>query len=108
MLKKKEIWLDDQDRKEQLTESDNSVKPTYFGYERVARDHKRDRVIQHFNSVARHYDFMNSLLSFGIHHLWKRSAVKMMDLAPGDRILDVCGGTADLAMLAAKDIGTGL
>ena len=106
MLKKKEIWLDDQDRKEQLAESDNSVKPTYFGYERVARDHKRDRVIQHFNSVARHYDFMNSLLSFGIHHLWKRSAVKMMDLAPGDRILDVCGGTADLAMLAAKDIGS--
>jgi demethylmenaquinone methyltransferase/2-methoxy-6-polyprenyl-1,4-benzoquinol methylase len=106
MLKKKEIWLDDQDRKEQLAESDNNVKPTYFGYERVARDHKRDRVIQHFNSVARHYDFMNSLLSFGIHHLWKRCAVRMMNLAPGDRILDVCGGTADLAMLAAKDIGT--
>jgi demethylmenaquinone methyltransferase/2-methoxy-6-polyprenyl-1,4-benzoquinol methylase len=106
MLKKKEIWLDDQDRKEQLAESDNSVKPTYFGFERVGRDHKRDRVIQHFNSVARHYDFMNSLLSFGIHHLWKRCAVRMMNLAPGDRILDVCGGTADLAMLAAKDIGT--
>jgi demethylmenaquinone methyltransferase/2-methoxy-6-polyprenyl-1,4-benzoquinol methylase len=49
---------------------------------------------------------MNSLLSFGIHHLWKHSAVRMMNLAPGDRILDVCGGTADLAMLAAKDIGT--
>jgi demethylmenaquinone methyltransferase/2-methoxy-6-polyprenyl-1,4-benzoquinol methylase len=105
MLKQKEIWLDDKDRKEQLAQSDKDVKPTYFGYERVARDQKTDRVIQHFNSVARHYDFMNSLLSFGIHHLWKRMAVQMMDLAPGDRILDVCGGTADLAILAARDIG---
>ena len=105
MLKQKEIWLDDRDRKEQLAQSDNDVKPTYFGYERVARDQKTDRVVQHFNSVARHYDFMNSLLSFGIHHLWKRMAVQMMDLAPGDRILDVCGGTADLAILAARVIG---
>jgi demethylmenaquinone methyltransferase/2-methoxy-6-polyprenyl-1,4-benzoquinol methylase len=104
MLKQKEIWLDGQERKEQLAESDNSVKSTYFGYERVARDQKTDRVIQHFNSVARHYDFMNSLLSLGIHHLWKRTAVQMMDLAAGDRILDVCGGTADLAILAARDI----
>ena len=105
MLKQKEIWLDDKDRKEQLAQSDNDAKPTYFGYERVARNQKTDRVIQHFNSVARHYDFMNSLLSFGIHHLWKRMAVKMMGLAPGDRIVDVCGGTADLAILAARDIG---
>ena len=106
MLKQREIWIDDQDRKEQLAESDNSAKPTYFGYEGIARDLKTDRVIQHFNSVAQHYDFMNSLLSFGIHHLWKRMAVKMMDLAAGDRILDVCGGTADLTILAARDIGS--
>ena len=54
MLKQKEIWLDDKDRKKQLAQSDNDAKPTYFGYERVARDQKTDRVIQHFNSVARH------------------------------------------------------
>ena len=105
MLKSKDIWLDDKDRKEQLAASADDAKPTYFGYEYIARDQKTDRVIAHFNSVARHYDFMNSLLSFGIHHLWKRTAVKMMNLAPGDRILDVCGGTADLAILAAKDVG---
>ena len=107
MLKSKDIWLDDKDRKEQLAEPANGAKPTYFGYESVDRDQKTDRVIAHFNSVARHYDFMNSLLSFGIHHLWKRTAVKMINLAPGDRILDVCGGTADLAILAARDIGPG-
>jgi demethylmenaquinone methyltransferase/2-methoxy-6-polyprenyl-1,4-benzoquinol methylase len=105
MLKSKEIWLDDKDRKEQLAESADGGKPTYFGYERVTRDQKTDRVIAHFNSVARHYDFMNSLLSFGIHHLWKRTAVEMMNLTPGNRILDICGGTADLAILAARDVG---
>jgi len=106
MLKQKKTWLDDRDRKEQLAPSDNGAKTTYFGYERVDRDQKTDRVILHFNSVAQHYDFMNSLLSFGIHHLWKRTAVRMLDLAPGDQVLDVCGGTADLAILAARDIGS--
>ena len=106
MLKQKETWLDDEERKNQLEESKNPVKPTFFGYERLPRDQKTDRVIEHFNSVAQHYDFMNSLLSFGIHHLWKRAAVRMMDLAPADRILDVCGGTADLAILAAREIGS--
>ncbi len=105
MIKSNDIWLDDEDRKNQLNETENQAKPTYFGYESVSRDEKTDRVIQHFNSVAKNYDFMNSLLSFGIHHLWKRTAVRMMDLAPGDKILDVCGGTADLAILAAGDIG---
>ena len=105
MIKSNDIWLDDEDRKNQLNETENQAKPTYFGYESVTRDEKTDRVIQHFNSVAKNYDLMNSLLSFGIHHLWKRTAVRMMDLAPGDKILDVCGGTADLAILAAGDIG---
>ena len=105
MLKSKDIWSDDENRKEQLAAPEDGAKPAYFGYERVDRDQKTDRVIAHFNSVARNYDFMNSLLSFGIHHLWKRTAVKMMNLAPGDRILDVCGGTADLAILAARNIG---
>ena len=106
MIKHKKIWLDDEDRKNQLDETRHQGQPIYFGYERVAQDQKTDRVIQHFNSVARHYDFMNSLLSFGIHHLWKRTAVGMMGLAPGDKILDVCGGTADLAILAAREVGS--
>ena len=106
MLKPKEIWLNDEERKKQLKEPQSRVNPTYFGYERVARDQKTDRVIQHFNSVASHYDFMNSLLSFGIHHLWKRTAVQMMELIPGDNVLDVCGGTADLAILAARQVGS--
>jgi demethylmenaquinone methyltransferase/2-methoxy-6-polyprenyl-1,4-benzoquinol methylase len=106
MQKHKKIWLDDEVRKNQLDEAKHQGPSIYFGYERVARDEKTDRVIQHFNSVARHYDFMNSLLSFGIHHLWKRTAVRMLGLAAGDKILDVCGGTADLAILAAREVGS--
>lgn len=77
----------------------------YFGYEQVPEDEKTRRVIRHFDSVARQYDFMNTLLSFGIHYLWKRQAVGMMDLKPGDRVIDVCGGTGDLAVLASRSIG---
>jgi demethylmenaquinone methyltransferase/2-methoxy-6-polyprenyl-1,4-benzoquinol methylase len=51
------------------------------------------------------YDFMNTLLSFGIHYAWKRSAVRMLGLRPGERVLDVCGGTGDLSLLAARRVG---
>ncbi|MGD8211618.1 MAG: bifunctional demethylmenaquinone methyltransferase/2-methoxy-6-polyprenyl-1,4-benzoquinol methylase UbiE [Desulfobacterales bacterium] len=105
MFKDKEIWLDDEKRKKQLDKTADRAESTFFGFQRVARDRKADRVLQHFNSVAQHYDFMNTLLSFGIHHLWKRSAIRMLELAPGDHILDVCGGTGDLAILAARHLG---
>jgi demethylmenaquinone methyltransferase / 2-methoxy-6-polyprenyl-1,4-benzoquinol methylase len=61
--------------------------------------------LKHFNSVAAAYDFMNTLLSFGIHHAWKRAGVRMLDLQAGERVLDVCGGTGDLAILAARRLG---
>ena len=77
----------------------------YFGYRRVAAADKGLLVQNHFNTVAARYDLMNTLLSFGLHHLWKRRAVKMLGLKPGDRVLDVCGGTGDLALLAARRAG---
>lgn len=98
----KHPWLSDRRRQSRETENE---KP-YFGYEQVTEAEKTRRVIRHFNSVARQYDFMNTLLSFGIHHAWKRSAVKMIGLAPGARVIDVCGGTGDLAVLASRRIGT--
>jgi demethylmenaquinone methyltransferase/2-methoxy-6-polyprenyl-1,4-benzoquinol methylase len=107
MLKRKVIWLDDNQRRKQLENGAQKSQTAYFGYQLVPSDEKADRVLQHFNSVAKYYDFMNTLLSFGIHHVWKRLAVRMMDLKPDSRVLDVCGGTGDLAILAAKDIGPG-
>ena len=76
-----------------------------FGYLKVPEMEKVTWVRRHFNAVAARYDFMNSLLSFGIHHLWKRVAVSRMGLCAGDRVLDVCGGTADLSLLAARHVG---
>ena len=105
MQKPKTVWLEEQDRAKQIDQSPVGEETAYFGYERIPADQKADQVTRHFNSVARHYDFMNTLLSFGIHHLWKRTAVNMMQLAPGDRVVDVCGGTGDLAILAARAIG---
>jgi len=78
---------------------------THCGYQQVAEADKEKLVHRHFDSVARKYDLMNTLLSFGLHHLWKGAAVRMMHLQPGDRVLDVCGGTADLAIRAARGVG---
>ena len=105
MFKDKEIWLADEKRKKQLDKTANITETAFFGFQRVSRDRKAERVLQHFNSVAQHYDFMNTLLSFGIHHIWKRSAIRMLNLESGDHVLDVCGGTGDLAILAARHLG---
>ena len=86
-------WLEDKKRREQILNGDQHADAAYFGFERINSAEKTDRVRQHFNSVARHYDFMNTLLSFGIHYAWKRTAVRMLKLVSGDRVLDVCGGT---------------
>ena len=98
-------WLEEKKRRMQMNHRSERADEAYFGYERISAEAKTDRVIQHFNSVARRYDFMNTLLSFGIHYAWKRTAVRMLKLVPGDQILDVCGGTGDLAILAAKAAG---
>lgn len=78
---------------------------THFGYLQVPEYDKVKWVRRHFNTVADKYDFMNTLLSFGTHYIWKRLAVRMMGLKEGDRVLDVCGGTADLTLLAAENVG---
>ncbi len=66
----------------------------------------KERVVQKmFSSIARYYDLNNTLLSFGLHHPWKRQTVNMAGLLPGDVVLDVGAGTADLAILAAEKVG---
>lgn len=58
-----------------------------------------------FGAIAGRYDAMNTLLSLGLHHRWKRLAVAALELQAGERVIDVCGGTADLALLAAGPLG---
>src|SRR5512139_1926261 len=76
-----------------------------FGFRKVPADQKVKYVLRHFNSIARKYDFMNTLLSLGLHYPWKRKAVEALDLKPGYRVIDVCGGTADLTIGIARKIG---
>lgn len=102
---KRKKWLDEYKQLKQPPDREKAEKSAYFGYQRVPVDEKSQWVGRHFNTVAKRYDLMNTLLSFGIHYVWKRVAVEMMALKPKDRVLDVCGGTADLAILAAKTTG---
>ncbi|HTP42071.1 MAG TPA: bifunctional demethylmenaquinone methyltransferase/2-methoxy-6-polyprenyl-1,4-benzoquinol methylase UbiE [Nitrospiria bacterium] len=66
----------------------------------------RERQVQAmFSAIAPRYDLNNTLLSFGLHHRWKRAAIDAAALKPGDRLLDLCAGTGDLAFLAARRVG---
>lgn len=85
----------------------NQGETAFFGFRRVPAAQKEKLVTDHFDSIAGKYDFMNTLLSAGIHHLWKRQAVRMLGLGPCDRVIDVCAGTGDLAILASRHMGPG-
>ena len=78
---------------------------TDFGFSSVAPAEKTRRVRAVFESVAPSYDLMNDLMSFGMHRLWKRQAVAMMDIRPGHTVLDLAGGTADMARLINRHVG---
>ncbi len=69
---------------------------THFGYQTVAADEKARKVAGVFDSVADKYDVMNDLMSLGVHRLWKRFAISLAQLRPGERVLDLAGGTGDL------------
>ncbi len=80
-------------------------KKTDFGFQQVPEDEKADRVAGVFSSVARRYDLMNDLMSAGLHRLWKRFAVEVACVRTGQRVLEVAGGTGDLAVLLASRVG---
>ncbi|MFP3999181.1 MAG: bifunctional demethylmenaquinone methyltransferase/2-methoxy-6-polyprenyl-1,4-benzoquinol methylase UbiE [Desulfobacterales bacterium] len=99
-------WFDRNVREKVADPDADASGYTYFGLKRLPADKKKDAVLDHFNRVAPRYDFMNTVLSFGIHYAWKKKAVAVLGLKPGDRVLDVCGGTGDLAVYAAKAAGS--
>ena len=77
-----------------------------FGLEKVSPDDKTARVRGVFESVAERYDVMNDLMSLGSHRIMKRMAVEMSGVRPGQRVLDLAGGTGDLTALYARVVGT--
>jgi demethylmenaquinone methyltransferase/2-methoxy-6-polyprenyl-1,4-benzoquinol methylase len=84
---------------------DNSGRKVDFGYEQVAWGDKAERVHSVFASVARKYDVMNDLMSFGVHRLWKQFTLSLTGLRPGQHALDVAGGTGDLAAGMLRQVG---
>ncbi len=78
---------------------------TDFGFEEIPAAEKQGRVGAVFTSVARKYDLMNDVMSFGVHHLWKRFTLEMCGLRPGHKVLDLASGTGDLALKEAQMVG---
>jgi demethylmenaquinone methyltransferase/2-methoxy-6-polyprenyl-1,4-benzoquinol methylase len=79
---------------------------THFGYQSVDERDKARRVRGVFDSVAPRYDLMNDLMSMGLHRAWKAFTVLAADVRPGQRVLDIAGGTGDLARAFARKVGS--
>ncbi|QWD93104.1 bifunctional demethylmenaquinone methyltransferase/2-methoxy-6-polyprenyl-1,4-benzoquinol methylase UbiE [Polynucleobacter asymbioticus] len=75
---------------------------THFGYQSVDEAEKASKVAEVFHSVASKYDVMNDLMSFGLHRLWKKVTIARAQVRPGQKVLDIAGGTGDLAKAFAK------
>ena len=80
-------------------------KTTHFGFREVPEDAKAGLVGQVFSSVATRYDVMNDVMSLGIHRLWKRFTIEQAGVRAGQQVLDVAGGTGDLAAQFARQVG---
>ena len=90
---------------EQPKHTDNADETTHFGYQTVKKAEKEAKVAEVFTSVATKYDIMNDLMSFGIHRLWKRYAIKLSGVRTGQQVLDIAGGTGDLAKVFSREVG---
>ena len=82
-----------------------SKETTHFGFKDVPVERKQDLVGEVFTSVASRYDVMNDLMSLGLHRLWKRHFVSTARVRPGQKVLDLAGGTGDIAGLIAPLVG---
>lgn len=94
----------DNEEPKPATSPETNGEKAYFGFQEIPVQEKGRWVREHFDTIARKYDVMNTLLSFGIHYLWKRKAIRLLGLKSGDRVIDVCGGTGDLSILAVKKV----
>lgn len=78
---------------------------THFGFQTVDESEKASRVAGVFSSVASNYDIMNDLMSMGLHRVWKKFAIEIAAPRPGEKVLDVAGGTADLSSAFSRRVG---
>ena len=84
----------------------NSDEPTtHFGFQDVPESQKAEKVAEVFHSVAARYDIMNDVLSGGMHRLWKRFTIELSGVRRGNKVLDIAGGTGDLARKFSSLVG---
>lgn len=83
----------------------DNEKTTHFGYQQVPLDDKVKKVRHVFDSVASKYDVMNDLMSMGVHRIWKKMTLDIANVKTGQKVLDLAGGTGDLALKFAKQVG---
>jgi demethylmenaquinone methyltransferase/2-methoxy-6-polyprenyl-1,4-benzoquinol methylase len=83
----------------------SSQQSTHFGYQQVPVGEKANKVADVFHSVADKYDVMNDLMSMGVHRLWKRYTIETSGAKRGDTLLDLAGGTGDLALKFSRIVG---
>jgi demethylmenaquinone methyltransferase/2-methoxy-6-polyprenyl-1,4-benzoquinol methylase len=76
-----------------------------FGFQRVPIEEKARLVGAIFDSLASRYDLVNDVMSFGMHRLWRRFAIQLCEIGPGDRVLDLAGGTGDLTSRLSRALG---
>ncbi|MDV6316738.1 bifunctional demethylmenaquinone methyltransferase/2-methoxy-6-polyprenyl-1,4-benzoquinol methylase UbiE [Idiomarina sp. HP20-50] len=86
--------------------NDKNEESIDFGYQKVARNQKKNLVADVFQSVAAKYDVMNDLMSFGIHRLWKRYTIDCSGVRRGMKVLDIAGGTGDLTAQFSRRVGS--
>ena len=85
--------------------SNKSEEKTHFGYQTVGESEKAGKVAEDFHSVASRYDLMNDLMSGGLHRIWKSFTIGRAAVRPGMKVLDIAGGTGDLARAFARQAG---
>ena len=86
--------------------SNNQNETTHFGYKEVNVGEKQSKVAEVFHSDAAKYDIMNDVMSFGVHRLWKRFAIDCSGVRPGQKVLDLAGGTGDLTAKFSRIVGS--
>ncbi|QKH35269.1 bifunctional demethylmenaquinone methyltransferase/2-methoxy-6-polyprenyl-1,4-benzoquinol methylase UbiE [Achromobacter pestifer] len=85
--------------------ADSASQPTHFGFQTVPEGEKARKVAEVFHSVAQRYDVMNDFMSAGLHRVWKAFTIGRAAIRPGMKVLDIAGGTGDLAKAFAKRAG---
>ncbi len=88
-----------------MSDPTNDKDTTHFGYKQVNKDDKANMVADVFHSVASRYDMMNDLMSGGVHRIWKRFTIELSGVRKGNTVLDIAGGTGDLAAKFADIVG---